>query len=30
MSHVSLRPDFGDLIDLNAPVSQIGTGFLRQ
>jgi len=28
MSHVSLRPDFGDLIDLDAPLSQIGTGFI--
>jgi gluconolactonase len=29
MSHVSLRPDFGDLIDLNgAPASQVGAGFI--
>jgi len=28
MSHVSLRPDFADLIDLGAPVNQIGTGFI--
>jgi gluconolactonase len=28
MSHVSLRPDFGDLIDLSEPARQIGTGFI--
>jgi len=28
MSHVSLRPEFGDLIDPDAPVNQIGTGFI--
>ena len=28
MSHVSVRAEFGDLIDLDAPVSQIGTGFI--
>ena len=28
MSHVSLRPDFGDLIDPNAALSQVGTGFI--
>ncbi len=28
MSHQALRPEFADLIDPDAPVSQIGTGFI--
>jgi gluconolactonase len=28
MSHAALRPEFNDLIDVEAPVSQIGTGFI--
>ena len=28
MSHEALRPEFADLIDPEAPVSQIGTGFI--
>ena len=28
MSHETLRPDFSDLIDLQAPVTQVGTGFM--
>ena len=28
MSHESLRPDFSDLIDPEAPVSHVGTGFI--
>ena len=28
MSHEALQPEFGDLIDPEAPVSQIGTGFI--
>ena len=28
MSHETLRPDFGDLIDPEAPVDSVGTGFM--
>ncbi len=28
MSHETLRPDFGDLIDPEAPVNSVGTGFM--
>jgi gluconolactonase len=28
MSHATLRPDFNDLIDPQAPVNQVGTGFI--
>ena len=27
MTHATMRPEFGDLIDLDAPIEQLGTGF---